>query len=148
MGWTLEVVVVPVSDVDLATHDNPGRSGASRDRRGRDLTHQAVAPAAHQARPPATISDATRATPSAATITWTSISSQSMPLVTVGIPIARAIAVPMNADTMPTKIVSSIPDRLLARDEQSADYADNDADENRTENAGDCHCSSKTLWCS
>src|SRR5262245_7290071 len=32
-----------------------------------------------------------------------------MPLVAVGIPIARAIAVPMKADTMPTRIVSSMP---------------------------------------
>jgi len=39
----------------------------------------------------------TMATPTAATMTWTSSSIQSMPLVSVGIPIARASAAPMSA---------------------------------------------------
>src|SRR4051812_43179445 len=51
---------------------------------------------------------ATIATPIAATMTCTSSSSQSMPLVCVGMPSARAMNVPMNAATMPMTIVSQM----------------------------------------
>ena len=44
----------------------------------------------------------------AATMTWTSSSSQSIPLVAVGMPRARAMKVPMNAATMPTTMVSQM----------------------------------------
>jgi hypothetical protein len=53
--------------------------------------------------------DAAMATPMAATTTWTSNSIQSMPLVAVGKPSWWASHVPMNADTMPTRIVTSKP---------------------------------------
>ena len=66
-----------------------------------------------------------------------------MPFVTVGMPSARAIAVPMNAATMPTRIVTSIPMGCLPGTQQAAEYADHDADENRGDNAGDGHFSSK-----
>ena len=43
-----------------------------------------------------------------ATTSWTSNSSQSIPLVAVEMPTARARKVPMTAATMPTTIVSQI----------------------------------------
>ena len=51
---------------------------------------------------------ATIATPMTATMSWTSSSSQSMPLVAVGTPRRRAMKVPTNAATIPTRIVSQI----------------------------------------
>ena len=82
---------------------------------------------------------ATSATPTTATMTWTSSSSQSMPLVTVGMPSARASAVPMNAETMPTRIVSEHPDGLLAGQHQSAEHADDCADQDCGDDAGESH---------
>src|SRR3954452_17425360 len=78
---------------------------------------------------------ATIATPIAATMTCTSSSSQSMPLVFVGMPSARAMDVPMNAATMPMTIVSQIgigcrpgtPSRPSGPDDGADDYGGNDA---------------------
>ena len=58
--------------------------------------------------PPRRYTATATATPMTATTSCTSNSSQSIPLVAVGIPMARARKVPMTAATMPTTIVSQI----------------------------------------
>ena len=62
-----------------------------------------------------------------------------MPLVAVGMPSARASAVPMKAATMPTRMVTMHADVLLAWYDEAAEHADHDADQDRGDDAGDGH---------
>jgi len=62
-----------------------------------------------------------------------------MPLVAVGIPIARASAVPTNAGDDADQDGDQHGDVLLAGCDHSAEHADHSADENRGDDAGDCH---------
>ena len=88
---------------------------------------------------------ATRTTPMAATITWTNSSSQSMPLVAVGMPRARAMKVPMNAATMPTTTVSQTGIGWRPGHDQSTERPDDRPDDDRGDDASDGHSSSR-IW--
>ncbi len=69
-----------------------------------------------------------------------------MPLVAVGMPSARAIAVPMNAAYDAHKDRHEHPDGLLTRKRKATEYADHDPDEDCGDDAGDGHFSSRGGW--